>query len=307
MRVLITGGSGFVGTHLKALLMREGEDVVTWGLAEAPGQADVGIDLCDGAAVRARDMVGFDVVIHLAGLADVGRSFSEPAAYVSANSAMEINLFEALVSQHVFPRVLVVSTGAVYGGASGLINEDTRGDVTSPYAVSKLTQELLGSYYGKRGFEVIIARPFNHIGPGQRHGYLVADLASQIAAAERDGHGTVTVGDLTSARDYTDVRDIAAAYSCLIRGGRPGEIYNICSGASHTGEEIVGRLLELSTADVTLARSSALTRPVDASVVTASNQKLRQDTAWSPTIPLSTTLRDTLDYWRSVIAASPLS
>ena len=149
-----------------------------------------------------------------------------------------------------------------------MITESSAVDATSPYAVSKLAQEILGSYYGHRGFEVIIARPFNHIGPGQRPGFLVADVASQIAAAEREGHGTVTVGDLSTARDYTDVRDIAAAYVALVRDGRPREIYNVCSGVSRTGDEIVAALLELTSARMKLVRTDALARPTDASVVT---------------------------------------
>ncbi len=307
MRVLITGGSGFVGGHLATALRREGAEVVSWGLAEAGSEPSVAVDLRDLRAVSAHDLTPFDAVIHLAGLANVGRSFAEPARYVSENSAMEVNLFETLLAQGAFPKVLVVSTGAVYGSARGLITEDTQVTVTSPYAVSKLTQELLGAYYGERGFEVVVARPFNHIGPGQQPGYLVADVASQIAAAERRGAGTVTVGDLSSARDYTDVRDICAAYIALIRDGRAGEIYNVCTGDSHTGDEIVERLLELTNSRVEVVRSAALTRPTDASVVRASSQKLSQHTGWAPSIALSATLADTLEYWRSRVAAAALS
>lgn len=299
MRVLITGGSGFVGRHLDAHLRQRGDEVVSWGLGDGRDAVDARVDLLDQAVVRSHDLSGLDAVIHLAGLAQVSASFADPAAFICHNSTMQINLFEALMHQDVRPRVLLVSTGAVYGSSSTKINEQTAVDPTSPYSISKLTQELLGAYYIKRGFEVIIARPFNHVGPGQQRGFLVADIASQIAEAERQGGGQVVVGDLTSRRDWTDVRDIVAAYGGLIRDGRSGEIYNVCSGVSRSGEEILTELLTMTTADIEVSRTAALTRPTDASIVTASNEKLRGETGWSPTLALRSTLNDTLNYWRA--------
>jgi GDP-4-dehydro-6-deoxy-D-mannose reductase len=236
--------------------------------------------------------------VHLAGLAQVGRSFSEPQLFMSVNTGVVTNLFESLIAQQSRPRVLVVSTGGVYRADAQPITEESSTAASNPYVVSKLAQEMLAAYYTKRDFEVIIARPFNHVGPGQQPGYLVADICSQVASLERAGGGTITVGDLSSARDYTDVRDVVAAYHALLRHGRSGEIYNVCSGVSYTGEEILRLICGLSTVELTVESSEALHRPTEASTIDASNAKLRDDTDWAPAIPLEQTLADTLMYWR---------
>jgi len=299
MRILVTGSSGFVGQHVTAFLREQGDEVIAWGLGHSDDGSSTSVDLRDPEAVKSQDLKSLDAVIHLAGLALVRASFSEPASFICQNSEIQINLFEGLLDQDVRPRVLLVSTGAVYGSSDVEITEQSPTDPTSPYAVSKLTQELIGSYYTKRGFDVITARPFNHFGPGQQRGYLVADIASQIAEAERRGHGRITLGDLSSRRDWTDVRDIAAAYSSLLRTGRTGEIYNVCSGVSLSGAEILEQLLALTSADIEVETAAALGRPTDTSVVSASNEKIHRETGWSPTVPLEVTLRETLDHWRS--------
>ncbi len=154
---------------------------------------------------------------------------------------------------------------------------------------------------------MVVARPFNHIGPGQLPGFLVSDLCSKIAELERRGGGTLTVGNLASSRDYTDVRDVAAAYHALLQAGRSGETYNVCSGSSHTGEELVQALRGFANAEIAVEHAPSLARPTDVSVVTASNTKLRASTGWSPVIPLEATLAETLVYWRTQSAAGSVS
>jgi GDP-4-dehydro-6-deoxy-D-mannose reductase len=303
MRVLVTGASGFVGRHVTRSLRARGDDVTEWHFNDAHADPGTVVDLCDAAAVARQDLRNLDAVIHLAGLAQVSRSFAEPAPYLTINALVVINLFEALLHQSSFPRVLVVSTGGVYAATADLVTEDSPLDPSSPYVVSKMAQENLGYYYAKRDFEVIVARPFNHIGPGQQPGFLVSDVCSKIAELERRGGGTLNVGDLASSRDYTDVRDVAEAYRALLEEGRPGETYNVCSGSSHTGEEIVRALLELAKTPISPKRVASLARPTDASTVSASNEKLRRATGWGPVIPLETTLSETLEYWRNRTSA----
>jgi GDP-4-dehydro-6-deoxy-D-mannose reductase len=307
MRILVTGASGFVGRHMVRHIAAGGDEPVAWGRSQTAGETLRRPDLLDDQAVRQQDLAGIDAVIHLAGLAQVSDSFARPAEYVSANSAMQINLMEALLEQRSFPRVLIVSTGGVYKGGAELITETSLTASGNPYTVSKLTQELLAWYYAQRGFAVIVARPFNHIGPGQGRGYLVADLASQIATSERDGDGgVITVGNLSSSRDYTDVRDVVAAYHRLVESGRPGEIYNVCRAQSYTGQAILTKLAALADRQITVATDAKLARPTDTSTVTASNAKLTRDTGWAPTISLDDTLADVLDYWRTRVSAAEL-
>lgn len=307
MRVLVTGASGFVGQHLVNVLTERGDEVIAWGFSDTPAAAGVIVDLRDAEAPRRHDLGNLEAVVHLAGLAQVSRSFTEPAAYLATNTAMQINLFEELLRQRSFPRVLVVSSGSVYTGRAGQLTEESPVDPSSPYVVSKLTQELLGWYYAKRGFDVIVARAFNHIGPGQERGYLVPDVCSQIAALEKRGGGEITVGDLTSSRDYTDVRDVASAYHSLIHRGHSGETYNVCSGKSRSGKALVAMLCALSSADITLVKDPQLARPTDTSDVHASNRAIREHTGWAPMVQLDTTLIETLDYWRAKLAGELLS
>jgi GDP-4-dehydro-6-deoxy-D-mannose reductase len=211
------------------LLDTEGEQVVAWGLATHSESNVREVDLLDRASVDAQDLSKLDAVIHLAGLAAVGPSFDDPGGYVSANAGMEANLFEALLSQRLYPRVLVVSSGAVYADSAKPLSEESATSPSNPYVISKLTQEMLAGYYARRDFEVIVACPFNHVGAGQQSGFLVADIASQIVDLERCGGGTLRVGNLDTERDYSDVRDVVRAYLDLVRAGIQGETYNVCS------------------------------------------------------------------------------
>ncbi|MGH2863390.1 MAG: NAD-dependent epimerase/dehydratase family protein [Solirubrobacteraceae bacterium] len=298
MRILVTGAAGFVGQHLTCLLRSRGEDVTEWRFSDGDAGSGVQLDLCDARAVVRQDVQGVEAIVHLAGLAQVSRSFSEPQLFMSVNTAVVTNLFESLLAQHSRPRILLVSTGGVYSADAEPITEDSPVAAANPYEVSKLAQEMLAAYYMQRGLEVIVVRPFNHIGPGQQPGYLVPDICSQVASLERAGGGTITVGNLGSARDYTDVRDVVAAYHSLLEHGRSGETYNVCSGVAYTGEEILKRICSLSTVELTVESSEALHRPTEVSTIHASNAKLRDDTHWAPAIPLDQTLADTLAYWR---------
>jgi len=300
MKVLITGSSGFVGLHLQTLLRQEGNEVIGLGhLPARDGDSSYhAVDLLDANAVSGVDFGGIDVVIHLAGLAAVGPSFEQPRRYIDANAGMQINLFEAMIAQRVTARALIISTGNVYRADHLPITEDAAITTPSPYAVSKMTQEHLAYYYGNRGFEMIIARPFNHIGPGQTEGFIVADLAKQIAAAERQNRTEISVGNLTSCRDYTDVRDIVRAYCALIQRGTPGEIYNVCSGTSTSGERILAGLLKHSSVKLEVVPDPAKMRPADIKDIRGSHAKLTADTGWEPQIPLDQTLADVLADWR---------
>lgn len=292
MTTLVTGASGFVGHHLVNELLKNDHAVIAIGHHATTGLDNRAtyhqVDLLDDDALSKIDLSAVDSVIHLAGLAAVGPSFSQPRHYIDANAGMTINLFEALIAAKRQPRVVVVSSGALYQPGLNL-DESSPVLPSSPYAISKLTQEYLGSYYGHRGFKVIIARPFNHIGPGQTPGFIVPDLVAQIQAG-----GTIKTGNLATKRDYTDVRDIAAAYTLLLSKGRPGETYNICSGASHSGQEILDLLLADIQPKPDVETDQTKLRPTDINDIYGSHAKLTKDTGWNPGISLAQTLKDVL-------------
>ncbi|CAN5180020.1 GDP-mannose 4,6-dehydratase [soil metagenome] len=305
--VAVTGANGFVGRHVVHELLQNGYEVLAVNGSVTPqieeqqsGVKYVSVDLSKQEELNKVDLSNVEAIIHLAGLAAVGPSFDDPMRYITTNSSLEANLLQRAVEQGVTPRFIVISSGSLYDPQAPLpINEQSTVIPSSPYAVSKITQEQLGHYYGNRGFEVIVARPFNHIGPGQGLGFLVSDLASQIVACEQGSSDPIMVGNLDAKRDYTDVRDIARAYRLLLEEGRPGETYNICSGVSLSGHQILDALLKYSNARPTIKQDQARMRPSDAPDIYGSHDKIARDTGWQPNIELSQTISDVLAFWRA--------
>jgi GDP-4-dehydro-6-deoxy-D-mannose reductase len=304
-KVLVTGANGFVGHHLVRELSENGITVTGIGghigSAEKPPYIDdyLVLDLNDAGAVGKIDFKDIDGIIHLAGLAAVGPSFDEPMKYIDVNIGIEVNLFEAALAQNAKPKFLIISSGSLYDPKASLPLTETSTVVpSSPYAVSKIGQEQMAFHYGLRGFECIVARPFNHIGPGQNPGFLVPDVAQQIIAAEKGGQNEIMVGNLDAQRDYTDVRDIARAYRLLLEKGVSGEIYNICSGKAVSGNDMVAGLLKAAGSEAKLKQDPAKIRPSDTPAIYGDLTKLAQATGWKPEIPLETTLKDVIEDWR---------
>lgn len=305
--VIVTGANGFVGNHLVRELANSGYMVIgIGGPVSVSGRPEdlksyIECDLTDANAVKQNiDFSGVDYVIHLAGLAVVAQSFASPLEFVTKNVGMEINLFEKAISQSLKPRFLIISSGTIYDPAAVLpLTESSPYTPASPYAVSKLGQEQMGQYYGLRGFDVIIARPFNHIGPGQGLGLLVPDVIKQVVDVGRGDADSVMVGNLEAKRDYTDVRDIVRAYRLLLEKGRSGETYNICSGTSHSGQEMLDLILEKAGSQAAIEQDPARMRPSDTPDIYGSHDKLTADTGWQPAIPLDQTIADVVADWRS--------
>jgi GDP-4-dehydro-6-deoxy-D-mannose reductase len=304
--ILVTGANGFVGQHLVRELAENGMTVVGVGGPIGTSKKSqyvssyLELDLMDMDDVSHLDFKGIDGVIHLAGLAAVGPSFDDPMLYMTTNVGIEVNLFEAALSQHVNPRFLIISSGNLYDPkAPQPLTENSPVDPSSPYAVSKIGQEQMTHYYAGRGFESIIARPFNHIGPGQGPGFIVPDLAQQIVAVAQGKASEVRVGNLDAKRDYTDVRDIVRAYRLLLVSGRPGEVYNVCSGTAHSGHDILSGLIKAANVDPQIVQDEAKLRPSDTPLLYGDRQKLTADTGWQPDISIETTLSDVITDWQS--------
>lgn len=300
MRALVTGASGFIGKHLLTALHAGG-----WDCAAAGGPDDVTglipLDLTDVQNLRAAlDIAAPDVVFHFAGQANVPVSIENPAETYDVNTLGVARLLEAIrgyaAAGNEPPRVVFASSADVYGKRSAHdlpLVETLAPNPASPYAASKAAAEaiLLGEARSF-GLDVVIARTFNCIGPGQSERFAVASFAGQLARIAAGAPAVMEVGDLTAARDFLDVRDGVGAYVALATSGVAGEIYNVCSGAAVTLRDILSELVTIAHVPVEIRQDPARMRPSDVPISYGSNQKLRLITGWEPHVPLIQTLKD---------------
>jgi GDP-4-dehydro-6-deoxy-D-mannose reductase len=292
--IAITGVNGFVGRHLAKELLEHGSEVVGTSLNTLhPSLKGV------VAEYRAADLSkqwpkldNVKVVVHLAGLASVGDSFDRPQEYIETNSALLTNMCEYYLKQKTSPRLIIVSSGAVYDPRAAMpLKEGSPVGCASPYVVSKILLENQAAYYRSRGLDCVVVRPFNHIGPGQSAGFLIPDLLDQLT-----GPGdALKVGNLNTKRDYTDVRDVARAYRLLATAATlNNDIYNVCSGNAVAGNEVLSLLQQLTDISKPIEVDEDKIRPSDAEVIYGSFERLQADTGWLPEIPLEQTIRDIL-------------
>ena len=296
MKAFVTGASGFVGRHLVAHLRDCGDEVVP------TDRSDGGPDLldADGFATLFAE-VRPDVVYHLAGQADVAASWLSPIETMRVNVEGTHNILEVARTFGI-AKVLTVSSADIYGVVAPEelpIVESAPLRPVSPYAASKAAADLvaLQAHLG-HGQNVVRARAFNHLGPGQSKSFVGAGFAARIAAAERSGDDELQTGDLTPRRDFTDVRDVVRAYRLLATEGRPGVAYNICSGTSVSIGELAGLLLGLTDARMHLVEDPDLLRPVELPELRGDASLLQRHTGWAPSISLDETLSDVLEDWR---------
>jgi GDP-4-dehydro-6-deoxy-D-mannose reductase len=295
VRSLITGGRGFVGTWLAEYLREQGDEVVA---------IDYEVDVTDPIALlEAVTAAAPDAIYHLAALTHVGDSWKDPLQVLQVNVIGTAALLAAARQCGTDPRVLVTSSAEVYGAVTDPslmpLDELTPTAPLTPYAASKLAAEaLIGQAFRGHGQEVIVVRPFNHIGPGQTPNFAVPALAKRIVEADGRGDSSISVGNLAARRDFTDVRDVVKAYRMLIDSGTPGEVYNVCSGHDVAIEEIATTLLRLAGTSLEFKTDPALTRPVEVPVLRGDPTRLQHATGWKPEIPLDQTLADVLEYWR---------
>lgn len=305
MKVLVTGSTGFVGGHLVAHLEASGDDVTGTDMVHD------GIDICDPHAITELvRRVRPEAIYHLAGWADVGGSWSAPTQAFRANAEGTLNVLTAAAEVGV-DRVLAVSSADVYGKVTEAelpLTEDTPLRPVSPYAASKVAADYLAlqAWLG-RDLPVLRVRAFNHLGPGQTDKFVASALASRIARAELEGGDTITVGNLSARRDFTDVRDVARAYRLLVERGEPGEVYNVCSGTDVSVQDLAEELRGMARRPITFETDPDLLRPVDVPVLRGDHARLTAATGWQPEIPLSRTLSDLLDDWRARIAIAASS
>ncbi len=298
MRSLITGGRGFVGHWLADHLRGLGDQVVV---------IDQEVDVTDPTKLLAAvTEAAPDAIYHLAAMTHVGQSWDEPLRVVEVNVIGTAALLAAARECGTDPRVLVTSSAEVYGAVTDPtslpLTEDSPTAPLTPYAASKLAAEaLIAQAVLGHGQHVITVRPFNHIGPRQTPNFAVPALAKRIVEADRLGAPSIPVGNLSARRDFTDVRDVVRAYRLLIESGRPGVIYNVCSGRDVAIREIADDLLALAGTSLGFETDPSLVRPVEVPVLRGDPGRLMEVTGWKPEIPLERTLADVLAYWRQQV------
>jgi GDP-4-dehydro-6-deoxy-D-mannose reductase len=304
--ILVTGAAGFAGSHLLDLLAPEGDDLVAWHRPgghpprEVPGVRWDAVDLLDRARVdaaiqRARP----SLVYHCAGAAHVGRAWDSTTPTFAINVRGTHHVLDALERAGFSARVLLPSSALVYRSSDRALTESDPLAPASPYALSKLAQEMLAARTNG-ALEVVIARPFNHFGPRQDPFFAASGFARRIADIERGRWAPeISVGNLDARRDLTDVRDTVRAYLALADSGVPLRPYNVCSGRAHSMREILDLLLSMARVQVAIEVDPARMRPADTPIVLGSHARLTADTGWRPEIPLEQTLSDLLDYWRA--------
>ncbi|HVS03503.1 MAG TPA: GDP-mannose 4,6-dehydratase [Thermoanaerobaculia bacterium] len=315
MRVLITGITGFAGSHLAEYLLAEHPEVEVSGLyrwrsrmenLDGVGQrvALVEADLRDYNSIhQALARTRPDAVFHLAAQSFVPASWTAPSETLTTNISGQTNLFEAVRALGLDPVIQIACSSEEYGLVlpdEVPITEDNPLRPLSPYAVSKVAQDMMAyQYFQSYGLKTVRTRGFNHTGPRRGDVFVTSNFASQLARIELGLQEPVLrVGNLDAVRDFTDVRDMVRAYWLAVTRGTPGEVYNVASGDGITIRELLDRLLDLSTAAVRVEPDPARMRPSDVERLIGDSSKFRADTGWAPSIPFEQTLRDLLDYWR---------
>ncbi len=316
MRIFVTGPTGFAGAHLVEGLLLAGHEV--FGLVhpatshqpypQAAAFHALPGDLLDGEALKQLlAEVEPEVIYHLAGQAYTNRSWQNPSLTLAVNTGGTLNILEAARSVGR-PRVVMVTSADMYGGIRPNqlpITERTQPQPSHPYAVSKLAAAWLAPIYWQHySLPVIEARPFNHLGPKQALGFVAPDFASQIAAIRLGQQAPVIrVGNLSAERDFTDVRDVVAAYQRLAEAGQPGQTYLVSSGRAIAIRAILDTLIELAGVNIDCVPDPDRLRPVETPRLFGSYAKIQRHVGWQPTIPLRETLQTVLDEWLARLQA----
>lgn len=312
---MVTGAAGFAGGHLVALLARRGP-VEGWyrpGVPPTttqhalPGLTWRAVDLRDATAVdEAMASARPSAIYHLAGAANQGAAWANTDVTFDLNVRVTHVLLAAVERHAPHARVLVTTSAAIYAASDAPLTEASRVAPATPYGVSKLAQEMLAlAAVREQGLDVVVVRPFNHIGPGQDLGFFAPAFARQVARIEAGlDTGPMRVGNLTPRRDLTDARDTVRAYALLMQHGARGEVYNVCRGEAFA----IGDLLDLLRAQVSMPIEVEVDpeklRPVDVPVLVGDHGKLTAATGWQPQIPMAQTLADILAEQRAAIRSS---
>ena len=312
-QVLITGITGFVGSHMAELMLEKGHKVYgTCGwrspmdnIAHIKDRLNlIQADLTDAHSMdEAVKQSRPDYIFHLAAQSYVPASWVMPAQTIQTNVVGQVNLFEAVRKADIDPTIQIAASSEIYGLVypnETPIKETNPVRPLSTYGVSKLAQDMLGyQYFKSYGMKVIRTRAFNHTGPRRGDVFVTSNWTKQVAEIENLGKEPIMyVGNLHAKRDFTDVRDMVKAYLLAVEKGTPGEVYNIGSGKAISMQELLDMILALSKKKITVQQDQARMRPSDVEVLVCDPTKFMEATGWKPEIKFEKTLHDLLEYWR---------
>lgn len=314
-KVLITGITGFVGSHLAEYLLTQ-KDIALYGLYRHRSIVDhidpikdkmklIDADLMDSHSLYTMvSTIRPDVIYHLAAQSFVPTSWGSPAITLEVNIVGSANLFEAVRRSGIDPVIQIACSSEEYGMVfpnEVPIRETNPLRPLSPYAVSKVAMDYLGyQYFESYKLRIVRTRGFNHTGPRRGETFAESTFAKQIALIEKGKQEPIiSVGNLEAERDYTDVRDMVRAYTLAVEKCDPGEVYNICTGKAFQMKAVLDMLLSFSNVKVQIKQDPARMRPSDVPILIGDNSKFVAKTGWKPEIPFEKTLKDLLDYWRA--------
>lgn len=321
MRTLITGIAGFTGIHLAEYLLspdRYNDNIDLYGIDIARNVSKEAQPILDKVKFFTCDILDEeemkktvqeikpDKIFHLAGLTYDPDSRKSPKKFYVTNVFGTINLLEAVRQAGINPLIHIACSSAEYGlilENENPIRETNPFRPISPYAISKLAQDMVGyQYYENYGLRIIRTRAFNITGPGEKENFVCSNFARQIALIEKGKQEpTIYVGNLEAKRDFIDIRDVVKAYWLALDKGISGEVYNLCSGKAHSIGEILNILLQMAKKDIVVKQEPKRMRPSDIPLQVGSFEKFHKQTGWMPIISLVQILKDLLNYWRQKI------
>jgi len=317
MRILITGISGFTGSHLADYFLAQGKHEIFGTIKWRSNRENirhieekinfVDCDIRDAFAMKTVLQTSKpDHIFHLAAQSYVPFSWRVPQETLQTNIIGELNLFECVRDLKMDPMIHIAGSSEEYGLVFPdelPIAEDNPLRPLSPYAVSKVAQDLLGfQYFKSYGMRIVRTRAFNHTGPRRAEVFVTSNFSKQLIEIERGKKKPVLrVGNLDAVRDFLDVRDVARAYALALEKGTPGEVYNIASGKGIKIRDLLNKLVSMSKIEIEIEQDPARLRPSDVELLTGSAEKFQTATGWRPEIPFDKTLEDLMDYWRGII------
>ncbi len=318
-KYLITGFSGFVGQYFLDFFEKEQNNSKILGLDTLSPLFNIKeyeniscsfteVDLLNDNKLESI-ICGFqpDYILHLASFSSVAYSWKDPILSFRNNTNIFLNLLEIIRRLGLNTRILSIGSSEEYGNISNNdlpLTESHILNPLSPYAVARISQEMLSKVYAHGyGLDIVMTRSFNHIGPKQKDIFAIPSFVKQLVQFKKNhlNHAELITGDTSIIRDFLDVRDVVRAYYDLFNKGRKGEVYNVCSGKGLSLREIINMLTDILDIDIQIKEDETLKRPTDNRIIIGSNAKIKKETGWEPKIKLKESLIDIINYWQSQI------